>query len=186
MSVERRKTIFQTNDDIRSNSAFSEPGLLNIDNTKDRHCTRFWAGSIHLLSPQYIQYIVAYLLHARTVEPLKQPLLSNTRKQQEQNGVMQPVSKQQLSKHVPMLNTPQQQRCCFVFVVRDATVARQWCGRHASGIQRLFFLRGLCRGVFFKTIGTVQDEVKPDIKNIRGLNLEVGKLTNVQVTKLPL
>jgi hypothetical protein len=28
------------------------------------------------------QYIVAYLLHARTVEPQKQPLLSNTRSQQ--------------------------------------------------------------------------------------------------------
>jgi hypothetical protein len=44
-------------------------------------------------------HIVAYLLHARTVEPQKQPLLSNTCMQQQNNGVMQPVSRQQLGKH---------------------------------------------------------------------------------------
>jgi hypothetical protein len=84
--------------------------------------------------------IVAYLLHVRTVEPPKQPLLSNTRTQQENNGVMQSVSKQRLSKHgkhsstiekkfsmwsVPRpllcnvaVNTPQQSRDC---------VFSSWC-----------------------------------------------------------
>jgi hypothetical protein len=42
---------------------------------------------------------VAYLLHARTVEPQKQPLLSNTRMQQKNNGVMQTASRQRLCKH---------------------------------------------------------------------------------------
>jgi hypothetical protein len=32
----------------------------------------------------------------------------------------------------------------------------------------------------------VYDKVKPDIENIKGLNLVVVKLTTVQVTKLPL
>jgi hypothetical protein len=32
-------------------------------------------------------YIVAYLFPARTVEPQKQPLLSNTRKQEQNNGL---------------------------------------------------------------------------------------------------
>jgi hypothetical protein len=32
----------------------------------------------------------------------------------------------------------------------------------------------------------VQDKVKPDVENIRSLNLAVVKLTTVQVTKLPL
>jgi hypothetical protein len=31
-----------------------------------------------------------------------------------------------------------------------------------------------------------QGKVKPDIKNIRDLNLEVDKLTTVQVSRLPL
>jgi hypothetical protein len=44
---------------------------------------------------------VAYLHHARTVEAQKQPLLSNTRTQQWNNGVMQPSSRQRLGKHVP-------------------------------------------------------------------------------------
>jgi hypothetical protein len=43
--------------------------------------------------------IVAYLLKARTVEPQKQPLQSNTHMQQQNNGVMQPISRQRLSKH---------------------------------------------------------------------------------------
>jgi hypothetical protein len=47
---------------------------------------------------------VAYLLHARHVEPQKQPLLSNTRTQQYNDGVMQPVSRQRLGKHVPTRN----------------------------------------------------------------------------------
>jgi hypothetical protein len=42
---------------------------------------------------------VAYLLHARTVEPQKQPFLSNTCTQQSNNGVTQPASKQRLIKH---------------------------------------------------------------------------------------
>jgi hypothetical protein len=32
----------------------------------------------------------------------------------------------------------------------------------------------------------VQDKAKPDVENIRGLNLAVVKLTTVQVTKLQL
>jgi hypothetical protein len=49
-------------------------------------------------------YIVAYLPHARTVEPQKQPFLSNIRKQQYNNRVMQSVSRQQLCKHVQTRN----------------------------------------------------------------------------------
>jgi hypothetical protein len=45
-------------------------------------------------------YTLAYLLHARTVEPPKQLFLSNTRKQQWNNGVMQPSSRQRLGKHI--------------------------------------------------------------------------------------
>jgi tRNA C32,U32 (ribose-2'-O)-methylase TrmJ len=48
--------------------------------------------------------IVAYLAHARTVEPQKKPLLNNTRTQQQNNGVMQRVSRQRFSKHVPTRN----------------------------------------------------------------------------------
>jgi hypothetical protein len=44
---------------------------------------------------------MAYLLHARTVEPQKQPLLSNTRTQQQSNEVKQTVSRQRLGKLVP-------------------------------------------------------------------------------------
>jgi hypothetical protein len=33
---------------------------------------------------------------------------------------------------------------------------------------------------------SVEDKVKPDIENIRGLNLAVVKLTTVQAIKLPL
>jgi hypothetical protein len=44
-------------------------------------------------------YIVAYLLHARTAEPQKQPFLSNTCMQQWNKGIMQPASRQWLSKH---------------------------------------------------------------------------------------
>jgi hypothetical protein len=31
-----------------------------------------------------------------------------------------------------------------------------------------------------------QDKAKPDIENVRGLNLAAVKLTTVQITKLPL
>jgi hypothetical protein len=54
---------------------------------------------------QFTQHnTVANLPHARTVEPQKKPLLSNTRTQQQNNGVMKPVSRQQLGKHVPTRN----------------------------------------------------------------------------------
>jgi hypothetical protein len=59
--------------------------------------------------------IVAYLLHARTVEPQKQRFLSNTRMQQWNNFVMQPVSKQRLGKRVPPHNSTE---LCFLRVVR--------------------------------------------------------------------
>jgi hypothetical protein len=49
---------------------------------------------------QMAQYIVAYLIHARTGEPQKQPLLSNTRTQQYNNGAMQSVSRQRPGKHI--------------------------------------------------------------------------------------
>jgi hypothetical protein len=45
-------------------------------------------------------YIVMYLLHARTVEPQKQPLLSNTCMQQYKSGVIQSISRQRLGKHI--------------------------------------------------------------------------------------
>jgi hypothetical protein len=45
------------------------------------------------------KHIVAYLLHARTVEPQKQPFISNTRTQQWNNGIMQPASRYRLAKH---------------------------------------------------------------------------------------
>jgi hypothetical protein len=35
-------------------------------------------------------------------------------------------------------------------------------------------------------IFVVYDKAKPDIENIKGINLEVAKLTTVQMTKLPL
>jgi hypothetical protein len=34
--------------------------------------------------------------------------------------------------------------------------------------------------------GLYNEDLKPDIENIRGLNLAVVKLTTVQLTKLPL
>jgi hypothetical protein len=49
----------------------------------------------------FVHFIVPYLLHTRAVEPQKQPLLSSTRTEQENNGVMQPVSRQRLLKHFP-------------------------------------------------------------------------------------
>jgi hypothetical protein len=55
----------------------------------------FWRKILHLM---------AYLPHAGTVEPQKQLLLSNTRTQQQNNGVMQPVSRKRLRKHVPKRN----------------------------------------------------------------------------------
>jgi hypothetical protein len=43
---------------------------------------------------------VVYILHARTVEAQKQPLLSNGRTQQQNNGVIQSVSRKLLGKHI--------------------------------------------------------------------------------------
>jgi hypothetical protein len=48
--------------------------------------------------------IVAYLLHARTVEPQKQPLLRNARTQKWNNRVLLPLSRLQLDKPV-LVNT---------------------------------------------------------------------------------
>jgi hypothetical protein len=44
-------------------------------------------------------YIVACLLHAKTVEPQKRPFLNNTHTQQWNNGVVQHPSRQRLGKH---------------------------------------------------------------------------------------
>jgi hypothetical protein len=49
--------------------------------------------------------IVAYLLHARTVQPKKQPLPSNIRTQQYNNRVMHSVSRQRLGKHISAYRT---------------------------------------------------------------------------------
>jgi hypothetical protein len=54
--------------------------------------------TLHLVTLIILDDIVAYLLHARTVVPEKEPLLSNTRTQQKYNGFMQPVSKHQFGK----------------------------------------------------------------------------------------
>jgi hypothetical protein len=70
------------------------------------------------------------LLHARTVEPDKQPLVViQARKNR-------PVSKQQLDKHMSSINTPQ--KYTFFYVIRAATVIMKWCGKQASTIERLF------------------------------------------------
>jgi short subunit fatty acids transporter len=58
-------------------------------------------NQLKLLEAQ--KYMVAYLLHARNVEPQKQPLLSNTRTQQQNNRVVQSVSRQRLGKHISAL-----------------------------------------------------------------------------------
>jgi hypothetical protein len=49
--------------------------------------------------PVFTYKYYGVFVHARTVEPEKQPLLSNKRTQQENNGVMRTVSKQWLGKH---------------------------------------------------------------------------------------
>jgi hypothetical protein len=41
-------------------------------------------------------------------------------------------------------------------VVRAATIAIQWCGKHATATERLRFLRGPCQGVILKTIGSTR------------------------------
>jgi hypothetical protein len=116
------------------------------------------------------------------MEPEKQPLLSNTRKQKYNNGVMKPVSKQWFGKRVSAVNTSQQQRETLFYVVRAATVVNHWCGKHASIIERLCFLRGPCRGVILKTIAAKLDKEKPGIGNIKGLNLAAVKSTTGQVS----
>jgi hypothetical protein len=40
--------------------------------------------------------------------------------------------------------------------------------------------------VFPMNMFVLQDKAKPDVENMRGLDLAAVKLTNVQVTKLPL
>jgi hypothetical protein len=49
--------------------------------------------------------IVLYLPHARTTEATQTTVLSNTRLLQENNGFMQPVSRQRLGEHVRMRNS---------------------------------------------------------------------------------
>jgi hypothetical protein len=61
--------------------------------------SRPWVSSMVNDISRDIVYIVAYLLHARTVEPQKQSFLSNTHMQQWNNEVMQPDSRQRLGKH---------------------------------------------------------------------------------------
>jgi hypothetical protein len=51
---------------------------------------------------------------------------------------MQLVYKQWLGKHVPAVNTPQQWRGCIFYVIRTATIAMQWCSKHASTIEAVF------------------------------------------------
>jgi hypothetical protein len=92
--------------------------------------------------------IVAYLLHARTVEPQKQPSLSNTRTQQSNTGVMQPASRQRFAKHpsaqAQWRHTPTkfsyQVTCCL-------------CGLHYATVKQCF-LPCPCRG--YKTRDRLQ------------------------------
>jgi hypothetical protein len=56
------------------------------------------------VAPETVNTVV-HLPHGRTAEPQKQPLLSNTRTQQQNNGVMRPVSRQRLGKQVLMRNS---------------------------------------------------------------------------------
>jgi hypothetical protein len=78
------------------------------------------ARRLHSHSEYALWYWNPFLLfatpwfHARTVEPEKQPLLCNTRTQQQNNGVVQPIYQQRLGKHVPTESTPQQHRGCFL------------------------------------------------------------------------
>jgi hypothetical protein len=46
-----------------------------------------------------MEYIVAYLFHARMAETQKQPLLRNTRTQLWKNEVIKPATRQRLGKH---------------------------------------------------------------------------------------
>jgi hypothetical protein len=69
------------------------------------HCPILLSGVV-LNYAQGQKFLILWriLPHASTVESQKQPLLSNTRTQQWNNGVMQPVSRQQLCKHVSTRN----------------------------------------------------------------------------------
>jgi hypothetical protein len=48
--------------------------------------------------------------------------------QQQNNGVVQPISKQWLSKHVPVEMNVRNSRRAVFYVVRATTVAMQWRG----------------------------------------------------------
>jgi hypothetical protein len=63
---------------------FQLPTTFNI-NRYGNERLRMWYNDF------YIVNIVAYLLHARTVGPQKQPFLNNTRMQQWNNGVINPL-----------------------------------------------------------------------------------------------
>jgi hypothetical protein len=67
-------------------------------NLSETHQLLVYADNVNLLGDN--MDTVAYLLHARTVEPQKQTFLSNTRTQQWNNRVMQTVSRQHLGKHI--------------------------------------------------------------------------------------
>jgi hypothetical protein len=57
------------------------------------------------------------------------------------------------------------------YVVRAATVAIQWCGKHTSTtLEGLCLLRGPCRGVILKTTGAAVEagEIVPDTQWIGG------------------
>jgi hypothetical protein len=51
---------------------------------------RTFRRQMYSVTARSIEFSVACLLHARTVAPQKRPLLGNTRKQEQNNGVVQP------------------------------------------------------------------------------------------------
>jgi hypothetical protein len=82
---------------------------MNVLRSRSRTSEQWFIQYYHLYSIS-INNIVAYLLRARTAEPQKQPLLSNTRTQQQNNRVMQSVSRQRLGKHISALSDRAMQR----------------------------------------------------------------------------
>jgi hypothetical protein len=44
--------------------------------------------------------------------------------------IKQLVFKERLGEHVPAANTPQQLRGCVLYLVRVATIGREWYGKH--------------------------------------------------------
>jgi hypothetical protein len=67
-----------------------------------------WCGSVSYPRAavfHFVNVILAYLLHGRTVEPQKLPLLSNTRTQQYNKGGLRYVTRQRLCKHISAYRT---------------------------------------------------------------------------------